>query len=45
MTDRFRMTFAASGQYEIDGQKYLTDRDRPRCNFESFSTATSPPSV
>jgi len=37
MTDRFRMTFAAGGQYEVDGQSYLTDRDRPRCNFESVS--------
>ena len=37
MTDRFRMTFAAGGQYEVDGQNYLTDRDRPRCNFESVS--------
>jgi putative ABC transport system permease protein len=37
MTDRFRMTFAPSGQYEVDGQNYLTDRDRPRCNFESVS--------
>jgi predicted permease len=37
MTDRFRMTFAPSGQYEVDGQKYLTDRDRPRTNFESVS--------
>jgi putative ABC transport system permease protein len=37
MTDRFQMTFAAAGQYEVDGQKYLTDRDRPRCNFESVS--------
>ncbi len=37
MTDRFRMTFAPSGQYEIDGQKYLSDRDRPRGNFESVS--------
>ncbi len=37
MTDRFRMTFAPSGQYEVDGQKYLTDRDRPRGNFESVS--------
>jgi predicted permease len=37
MTDRFRMTFAPGGQYEIDGQNYLTDRDRPRCNFESVS--------
>ncbi len=37
MTDRFRMTFAPSGQYEVDGQKYQTDRDRPRGNFESVS--------
>src|SRR5213596_1799529 len=37
MTDRFRMTFAAFNQYEVDGQNYLTDRDRPRCNFESVS--------
>src|SRR5437867_1152034 len=37
MSDRFRMTFAAAGQYEVDGQNYLTDRDRPRCNFESVS--------
>jgi len=37
MTDRFRMTFAANGQYEVDGQNYLTDRDRPRGNFESVS--------
>src|SRR3954470_8430031 len=37
MTDRFRMTFAPSGQYEVDGQKYQTERDRPRGNFESVS--------
>jgi predicted permease len=37
MTDRFRMTFAPNGQYEIDGQSYVTDRDRPTCNFESVS--------
>ena len=37
MTDRFRMTFAANGQYEVDGKNYLTDRDRPTCNFESVS--------
>src|SRR5213594_98403 len=37
MSDRFRMTFAGAGQYEVDGQNYLTDRDRPRCNFESVS--------
>jgi putative ABC transport system permease protein len=37
MTSRFRMTFDAQGQYEVDGQNYLTDRDRPRGNFESVS--------
>ncbi|MBO0694898.1 MAG: ABC transporter permease [Verrucomicrobia bacterium] len=37
LTDRFRMTFASGGQYEVDGQNYLTDRDRPRGNFESVS--------
>jgi len=37
MTDRFRMTFAGQGQYEVDGQNYTTDRDRPRGNFESVS--------
>src|SRR5437879_7512019 len=35
MSSRFRMTFDAQGQYEVDGQNYLTDRDRPRGNFES----------
>jgi predicted permease len=42
MTDRFRMTFAAGGQYEVDGQNYLTDRDRPNCNFESVSDGYFP---
>ena len=37
MSDRFRMTFAPQGQYEVDGKNYLTDRDRPRGNFESVS--------
>jgi putative ABC transport system permease protein len=37
MSDRFRMTFAPNGQYEVDGQAYVTDRDRPRGNFESVS--------
>ena len=37
LSDRFRMTFAPNGQYEVDGQNYLTDRDRPRGNFESVS--------
>ena len=37
LTDRFQMIFAGGGQYEVDGQNYLTDRDRPRGNFESVS--------
>ena len=37
LTSRFRMTFSASGQYEVDGQSYLTDRDRPTTNFEYVS--------
>src|SRR5205809_3049265 len=39
MTDRFEMTFAGQGQYEVDGQNYVTERDRPRGNFESVSNA------
>ena len=37
LTSRFRMTFGATGQYEIDGQNYLTDRDRPTGNLEYVS--------
>ena len=37
MSDRFRMTFANYGQYEVDGQAYKTDRDRPKGNAESVS--------
>jgi putative ABC transport system permease protein len=37
LSDRVQMTFAGGGQYEVDGQNYLTDRDRPRGNFESIS--------
>jgi predicted permease len=36
-TGRFRMTFGGFGQYEVDGQNYVTDRDRPQGNFESVS--------
>ncbi|MEO8045092.1 MAG: ABC transporter permease [Spartobacteria bacterium] len=39
MSDRFRMTFAYFGQYEVDGQTYVTDRDRPQGNVESVSDA------
>ena len=37
MTSRFRMTFGNFGQYEVDGQTYVTDRDRPRGNSEAVS--------
>src|SRR5437764_977595 len=37
LTSRFRMTFDGLGQYEVDGQNYVTDRDRPQGNFESVS--------
>lgn len=37
MSDRFRMTFANFGQFEVDGQTYATDRDRPRGNSEGVS--------
>jgi predicted permease len=37
MTDRFRMTFANFGQFEVDGKTYMTDRDRPRGNSEAVS--------
>ncbi|HKP02555.1 MAG TPA: ABC transporter permease [Chthoniobacterales bacterium] len=39
MTNRFRMTFANGGQYEVDGQTYVTDKDRPRGQNESVSDA------
>ncbi|MEO8439185.1 MAG: ABC transporter permease [Spartobacteria bacterium] len=39
MTDRFRMTFDNYGQYEVDGQIYKTDRDRPKGNSEAVSDA------
>jgi hypothetical protein len=37
MSDRLRMTFAPLGQHELDGQNYVTDRDRPQGNFEAVS--------
>ena len=37
MSSRFQMIFDGQGQYEVDGKNYLTDRDRPRGNFESVS--------
>jgi predicted permease len=37
LTGRFRMTFGGFGQYEVDGQNYVTDRDRPQGNYEFVS--------
>src|SRR5437660_6894634 len=37
LSSRFRMTFAPNGQYEVDGQNYLSDKDRLRANYESVS--------
>jgi len=37
LSDRFRMTFANLGQYEVDGQAYMTDHDRPQGNSEIVS--------
>jgi predicted permease len=37
MSDRFRMTFANFGKYEVDGQNYVTERDRPQGNSEAVS--------
>jgi putative ABC transport system permease protein len=37
MSDRFRMTFGNIGKYEVDGQNYLTERDRPQGNSEAVS--------
>ncbi|HSU85891.1 MAG TPA: ABC transporter permease, partial [Chthoniobacterales bacterium] len=36
-SDRFQMTFDNFGQYEVDGQTYKTDRDRPKGNAEAIS--------
>ncbi len=37
MSSRFRMTFGNFSQYEVDGQTYVTDRDRPQGNWEAVS--------
>jgi putative ABC transport system permease protein len=39
---RLRMTFGGFGQYEVDGQNYVTDRDRPQGNFEFVSDGYFP---
>jgi putative ABC transport system permease protein len=37
LSSRFRMTFDGQGQYEVDGRKYIQDRDRPLGNYEFVS--------
>src|SRR5262249_6599695 len=37
LTGRFQMVFAGNGQYEVNGQSYATDDDRPFGNFEPIS--------
>lgn len=37
MTDRFRMTFGTFGRFEVEGQAYVTERDRPQGNSEAVS--------
>jgi putative ABC transport system permease protein len=37
LSSRFRMTFDGRSQYEIDGQKYVQDHDRPSGNYELIS--------
>jgi predicted permease len=37
LSSRQRMTFASSVRYEVDGQTYVTDRDRPEGNSEAVS--------
>lgn len=37
LSTRLRMTFDGRGQYEVDGQKYMQDHDRPSGNYELIS--------
>lgn len=37
LTARFQMLFAGGGQYEIDGETYAADSDRPFGNFEGIT--------
>ena len=39
------MTFANFGKYEVDGQNYVTERDRPQGIRKQCRTITSPPLV
>jgi len=45
LTNRFRMVFSGNGPIEIEGRKYVENKDRPQANFEqvtgSFFTVTS----
>jgi predicted permease len=37
LTTRARMTFASTGRYEVEGQTYMAENDRPRGNYEFVS--------
>jgi putative ABC transport system permease protein len=37
LTDRFRMTYGDVARYEVEGQNYITDKDRPEGIVESVS--------
>jgi predicted permease len=39
LTNRFRMVFSGNGPIEIEGKKYVDNKDRPQANFEQV-TAT-----
>ena len=37
LTNRFRMVFAGNNRIEIEGKKYIEDRDRPNTNWEQVT--------
>jgi len=37
LTNRFRMVFSGNGPIEIEGRKYLDNKDRPQANFEQVT--------
>ena len=38
LTNRFRMVFSGTSRIEIDGRKYVEDRDRPNTNWEQVTS-------
>ena len=37
LTNRFRMVFSGNGPIEIEGKKYVENKDRPQANFEQVT--------